>query len=200
MPLDDPTTNPYLMHFLSSPSTVATLAALGLVAVVVALAVPRRRLLVLATGVSAAAVGGFTLAPSRGWTTLALSPQPLDAVRTALRPTLDDLWAWTVADGPANVALFVPFVCCLALLLRSPVRAFLVGVVVSIAIESYQAATGTRIGTFADITANGLGALAGAAVGSVVLIAADVTTGRGRRPPRSRDGHRDRPVEAYAGP
>ena len=88
MPLDDPTfTNPYLMHFLSSPSTVATLAALGLIAVVVALAVPRRRFLVLATGVSAAAQSAASRwHPSRGWTTLALSPQPLEAVRTALRP------------------------------------------------------------------------------------------------------------------
>lgn len=200
MPLDDPTTNPYLMHFLSSPSTVATFAALSLTAVVVAMAVPRRRFLVLATGISAAAVGGLTLAPSRGWTTLALTAHPLEVVRTALRPTVDDLWAWTVADGPANVALFIPLACCLGLLLRGPVRAFLIGVILSVAIESYQAATGTRIGTFTDIAANGLGALAGAALATVVLIIAESATGRPRRAPRTRPGHQDRPVEAYAGP
>ena len=49
MPLDDRPTNHYLMHFLSSPSTVATFTALCLLAGIAALAVPRRRFLVLAT-------------------------------------------------------------------------------------------------------------------------------------------------------
>jgi hypothetical protein len=167
--LDDVLTNPYLQHFLSSPSTVATLIALCLLAVVVALGVRRRRLLVLATGLAAAAIGGLTLAPSRGWTTLGLLPQPLDAVRLALRPALDDLGAWAVADGPSNVALFVPFALCCGLLLRRPTAAFVIGVAVSVLIESYQAATGTRVGVFADVVSNSVGALVGAGLSAAAL-------------------------------
>lgn len=178
MLLNDLLTNSYLEYFLSSPSTVATLVALGLLAGVVALSVNRRRLLVLATGLSAAAIGGLTLAPSRGWTTLALLPEPLAAVRTALRPSVDDLSAWAVADGPANVALFVPFALCCGLLLRSPAAALLISVALSVAIESYQAATGTRIGTFADIASNSLGAVIGVLAAGVVLVLARAITPR----------------------
>lgn len=169
MPRFDLLISPYLSHFLGSPSTVATFAALCLLAVVVALGARRRRFLVLATGVAAAAIGGLTLAPARGWTTLALLPQPLDAVRAALRPSLADLGSWAVADGPANVVLFVPFALCLGLLLRTPLAAFLLGVALSVLVEAYQAATGTRVGTFADVVANGAGALAGAVLSALVL-------------------------------
>lgn len=167
--LSDLLTNQYLQHFLGSPSTVATFVALCLLAVVIALSAGRRRLLVLATGVAAAAIGGLTLAPARGWTTLTLLPQPLEAVRLALRPSLDDLGAWAVADGPANVALFVPFALFSGLLLRRPTVAFTIGVTLTVLIESYQAATGTRVGAFADIVSNSVGALIGA-VGSALLL------------------------------
>ena len=170
-----------------------------LIAVVVALAVPGRRLLVLVTGVSAAAVGGLTLAPARGRTTLTLTPQPLEAVQAALRPTVADLWAWSVADGPANVALFVPFACCLALRLRSPVRAVLTGVVMSAGIEAYQAARGTRIGTFADIGANGLGALVGAALAAFVMVVIDVCAHRSPAGPPSRPDPWIAGSDRYAG-
>jgi hypothetical protein len=167
--LHDPLTSFYLQHFLGSPSTIATFVALCLLAVLVALGVRRRRLLVLATGVAVAAIGSLTLAPARGWTTLALLPQPLDAIREALRPSLDDLGAWAFADGPANVALFVPFGLCVGLLLRSPVAAVLGSVVLTVLIESYQAATGARVGTFADIVSNSLGGLIGSILSAVVL-------------------------------
>ena len=181
MLLDDLLSDRYLQHFLASPSTVATVAALGLLAVVVALAAPRRRLLVLATGLAVAGIGGLTLAPARGWTTLTLQPDPLAAVRTALAPSLADLGAWAVADGPANVALFVPFGLCLGLLLRRPGAAFLAGVALTVLVESYQAATGTRVGAFADVVANSLGALLGAVLSAVVLVVVDRV--RPARPP-----------------
>lgn len=170
MLLHDLLSNPYLQHFLASPSTVATFAALCLLAVGVALGARRRRALVLATGVAAAAVGGLTLAPSRGWTTLALLPQPLDAVRAALRPSAADLGAWAVADGPANVALFVPFAVCIGILLRRPVAAFMISIALSMLVESYQAATGTRVGAFADVVSNSVGALLGAVLSAAVLV------------------------------
>lgn len=179
MLLPDLLTTSYLQHFLASPSTLATVVGLGLLAVVVALGVRRDRVLVLCTGISAAAVGGLTLAPSRGWTTLALLPEPLEAVRANLRPSADDLWAWTVADGPANVALFVPFALCCGLLLRRPAAALAIGVAVSVLVESYQAATGTRVGTSADVVANSLGALVGAVLSAAVLV---VAGGRPARP------------------
>lgn len=174
MLLHDLLTDRYLVHFLSSPSAVATFVALGLVAVVVALAARRRRLLVLTTGLAAAAVGGFTLAPARGWTTLALLPQPLGAVRDALRPSVDDLGGWAVADGPANVALFVPLAVCAGLLLRRPLGAFVVCLVLSVLVESYQAATGTRVGTFTDVVSNGVGALLGSLLSALVLVVVDL--------------------------
>lgn len=167
--LSDLLTNQYLQHFLGSPSTVAMFVVLCLLAVVIALGAGRRRVLVLATGVAAAAIGGLTLAPARGWTTLTLLPQPLEAVRLALRPALDDLGAWAVADGPANVALFVPFTLFTGLLLRRPTMAFMISVTLTVLIESYQAATGTRVGAFADIVSNSVGALIGA-VGSALLL------------------------------
>lgn len=99
-------------------------------------------------------------------------------MRTALRPSVDDLSAWAVADGPANVALFVPFALCCGLLLRSPAAALLISVALSVAIESYQAATGTRIGTFADIASNSLGAVIGVLAAGVVLVLARAITPR----------------------
>jgi hypothetical protein len=168
--LPDLLTNQYLQHFLGSPSTVATFVVLCLLAVVIALGAGRRRVLVLATGVAAAAIGGLTLAPARGWTTLTLMPQPLEAVRLALRPSLDDLDAWAVADGPANVALFVPFALFTGLLLRRPTVAFVIGVTLTVLIESYQAATGTRVGAFADIVSNSVGAMIGAVASALLLM------------------------------
>lgn len=174
--LDDLLTNQYLAHFLSSPSTVATLLALGLLAGVIALLVRRRRLLVLLTGLSAAAIGGLTLAPARGWTTLVINTDPWAAITTALRPGVDDLWAWSVTDGPSNVALFVPFALFLTLLLRRPGWAFATSAVLSLAVESYQAATGTRVGVFADVVSNSLGAAVGAVLATVVLTVVTAST------------------------
>ena len=168
--LSDLLANQYLQHFLDSPSTVATFVVLCLLAVVVAVGAGHRRGLLLATGVAAAAIGGFTLAPARGWTTLTLLPQPLEAARFALRPSFEDLGAWAVADGPANVALFVPFALFSGLLLRRPVVAFLISVILTVLIESYQAATGTRVGAFADVVSNSVGALIGAVLSALFLI------------------------------
>lgn len=168
--LEDLFDDPYVAHFLGSPSTLATFAVLVLLGGVVALSVRRRRILVLATGVAAAAVGALTLAPARGWTTLAVTADPVTAVATALHPRACDLWAWTSADGPANVALYVPLALCLGLLLRRPVLAGALCVATSLVIESYQAATGTRVGAFADVVSNGLGAALGTVVAATLVL------------------------------
>lgn len=181
--LDELLSNPYLAHFLASPSTIATLVGLSLVAVVLSLLARRRRLIVLATGIAAAAIGGLTLAPARGWTTLAVTADPVASVRVALTPEVADLWAWSAADGPSNVALFVPFTLCLGLLLRRPVVALLLSGALSVLIESYQAATGTRIGVFADVVSNSLGAAIGAVAASVVLGVIGTFRTRGRTRP-----------------
>lgn len=88
----------------------------------------------------------------------------------SLRPSLDDLDVWIVADGPSNVALFVSFVRCTGLLLCRPLAAFVVGVALSVLVESYQAGTGTRVGASADVVSNSIGALVGAGLAALVLV------------------------------
>lgn len=195
MSLDALLSNPYLAHFLASPSTVATFLVLGGVSVIVAFSVRRRRLLVLATGTAAAAIGGLTLAPSRGWTTLSVTPDPVAAVSTALKPEGADLWAWSVTDGPSNVALYVPFALCLGLLLRRPVVAVIISGALSLLIESYQAATGTRIGVFADVISNSLGAAIGAAVAGLVLVVLRLVRTKGRSGPTADRAPAEPPAE-----
>lgn len=161
--------NSYLQHFAHSPSTVATFALLSTLSVLVALLCPRRRLVLLTLGVSASAVAALTLVPAGGWTTFTVVADPATAVREALRPHWSDLAAWRVADGPANVALFVPLSFFLGLLLRRPAAAAVLAALLSVGIESFQAATGTRVGSFADVVSNSIGAGLGAAAAGLVV-------------------------------
>ena len=73
-------------------------------------------------------------------------------------------------DGPLNVLLFLPLGFFLALLLRRPLTAALLCVVLSLAIECYQSSLTTRVGSFADVVANGLGAVLGALAATVILL------------------------------
>ena len=160
----------YVQHFLHSPSTVATFLLLLALSGLLALVCPRRRLQLLAAGVSASAVVALTVVPAGGWTTFAVTADPVAAVRSALSLRPDDLLVWRAADGPANVALFVPLAWTLGLLLRRPAVAAVLGVVTSVAVESFQAATGTRVGSAADVVANGAGSVVGAAAAAATLL------------------------------
>jgi VanZ family protein len=57
-------------------------------------------------------------------------------------------------------------------------------VALSLLVEGYQAALTTRVGAFADVVANGLGALLGAAVATLLLAVPAVrSAGRARVQP-----------------
>jgi len=163
----------YLDMFQRAPSVPLTIAAGVLLAVLVAALVPRRRLLTFLTGVALAVVLGVTIVPSGGWAALHLVDDVPASILANVLPQPDDLTAWTqTADGPLNVVLFVPLGFFLALLLRRPISAALLCVALSLAIECYQAALTTRIATFADVVANGVGAGIGALAAVVVLLLA----------------------------
>lgn len=171
-----------------SGTVLAATSMLALLALAVAVLAPSSRLLVAGTGLSLAAVLGVTVVPTGGWRQFALTPGALDSIVANLRPQAGDLTAWAYAsDGPPNVALFVPLGFFLALLLRRPLAAAVVAVALSLAIECYQAALTTRVGAFADVVANGLGALAGAAVAALLLaLAPRARHHRGAGPVRQR--------------
>ena len=161
----------YIGQFSSSPSVIATIVLLGLVVLAVVLVAPRRRTLLLLTGASLAVVLGVTMVPWGGWGNFGLTTNALDSITRNVRPERADLTAWAHAgDGPLNVILFVPLGFSLALLLRRPVTAALTCVVLSVAIECYQSSLTTRVGSFADVVANGLGAVAGAIAATLILL------------------------------
>ena len=163
----------YLDMFQRAPSVPLTIAAGVLLAVLVAALVPRRRLLTFLTGVALAVVLGVTIVPSGGWTAFGLENHALASILANVQPKAGDLTAWMTAnDGPLNVVLFVPLGFFLALLLRRPISAALLCVALSLAIECYQAALTTRVATFADVVANGVGAGIGALAAVVVLLLA----------------------------
>jgi VanZ family protein len=181
-----PTGGPdYLAAFERAPSVPITLAAGVLLALVVAALVRTRRVLTALTGIALAVVLGVTIVPSGGWSNFGLGNDVRGSILTNLRPQPGDLTAWAhAADGPLNVVLFVPLGFFLALLLRRPVRAALVCAVLSLGIECYQAALTSRVGAFADVVANSLGAAIGALVAVVVLVVA----GSARRSPTRLSG------------
>ena len=163
----------YLDMFQRAPSVPLTIAAGVLLAVLVAALVPRRRVLTFLTGVALAVVLGVTIVPSGGWTAFGLENHALASIVANVQPKAGDLTAWMTAnDGPLNVVLFVPLGFFLALLLRRPISAALLCVALSLAIECYQAALTTRVATFADVVANGVGAGIGALAAVVVLLLA----------------------------
>ena len=156
--------------FTGSRSVLATITALALLALLAAVVVRRRRILTALTGLSLAVVLGVTLVPTGGWRWFAVEPGALRSIMVNLRPAEADLTAWlTAADGPANVVLFVPLGFFLALLLRAPVRAAVLAVGLSVLVECYQASLTTRVGSFADVVANGLGAVVGVVAAALVL-------------------------------
>jgi VanZ family protein len=171
--------------FGSGGEVVVATGLLGMLALAVAAAAPSSRLLVGATGLSLALVLGVTVVPSGGWRQFAVAPSALDSIAANLRPRPGDLTAWAhAADGPPNVALFVPLGLSLALLLRRPLLAAVLAIALSLVVESYQASLTTRVGSFADVVANGLGALVGAALATVLLAAQGVRShGRSRVQP-----------------
>jgi hypothetical protein len=160
----------YVRQFSDSPSVVATIALLSLLVLGLAAAVPRRRLLVGLTGLALAVVLGVTTVPSGGWRAFGLTTGVLDSIRRNVRPEGGDLTAWAGnGDGPLNVLLFVPAGLFLALLLRRPVTALVLCVALSLLVECYQSALTTRVGSFTDVVANGLGAAVGAGAAAVLL-------------------------------
>jgi hypothetical protein len=172
----------YLAMFERAPSVPATIAAGVLLAVLLAAVVRTRRLLTALTGAALAVVLGVTLVPSGGWSAFHLTADVPASILANVRPHAGDLTAWMhAADGPLNVVLFVPLGFLLALLLRRPISAALACVALSLAIECYQSALTTRVGAFADVVANGLGAGIGALLALVVLAVAGAAR---RSPPR----------------
>jgi VanZ family protein len=161
----------YIGQFSSSPSVIATIVLLGLVVLAVVGLAPRRRTLLLLTGASLAVVLGVTMVPWGGWRNFGLTTNALDSISRNVRPERADLTAWAHAgDGPLNVLLFLPLGFFLALLLRRPITAAVTCVVLSVGIECYQSSLTTRVGSFADVVANGLGAAGGALVAALILL------------------------------
>ena len=179
--------------FGNGEAVLGTLCLLGALACAVA-AFSRARLLVAATGLSVAAALAVTVVPGGGWSGFAVTPRALDSIRANLAPQPGDLSAWArTADGPPNVALFVPVGLFLALLLRRPLTAAVAAGALSVAIECYQASLTTRVGSFADVVSNGLGAVLGAALAALLLAAVPALR---RRQPSARSVARSaaRPV------
>jgi VanZ family protein len=161
----------YVGQFSSSPSVLATIVLLGLVVLAVVSLAPRRRTLLLLTGASLAVVLGVTLVPWGGWRNFGVTTNAVDSITRNVRPERADLTAWAHAgDGPLNVLLFLPLGFFLALLLRRSITATVSCVALSVAIECYQSSLTTRVGSFADVVANGLGAVVGAVLATVVLL------------------------------
>ncbi|MHA3701939.1 VanZ family protein [Jatrophihabitans sp. YIM 134969] len=171
-----------LVHDFSALPTVLLLAAAG---VLLALVLPRRRLLAAATGVALAVAVGLTITPFGGWSNLGFETGALHSIVTNVQPHRSALTGWfRNSDGPANVALFLPAGLFLALLLRRPVLAAVGLAGLSFAIECWQSTLTTRIGSFDDVVANSLGAALGAALAAVVLgVAAAVRSPRARSRP-----------------
>ena len=160
----------YADVFFRTPSVLVTMALGVAVALLVAALTPSRRISTALTGMSVALVLALTVVPAGGWRRFAVEPGALRSIAVNVRPEPGDLTAWMhSADGPPNVALFVPLGFFLALLLRRPVSAALIAAALSLAIECYQASLSTRVGSFADVVANGVGAVLGAAAALLVL-------------------------------
>jgi VanZ family protein len=161
----------YIGQLGGSPSVIATIVLLTVVVLAVVSLAPRRRTLLLLTGASLAVVLGVTVVPWGGWQNFGLTTNALDSITRNVRPERGDLTAWAHAgDGPLNVLLFLPLGFFLALLLRRPITAAVSCVALSVAIECYQSSLTTRVGSFADVVANGLGAVAGAIAAALILV------------------------------
>jgi VanZ family protein len=169
-----------ISHFAHNRSTVAALVVLSGGVLLVG-AAARARVAVIATGLSIAAVLALTLPPAGGWHLLATAHWDSSLAVSALHPTRDALRAWHAGtDGLLNVALYVPLGLAATVATRRPLCSLVSAVTLSTAIELYQAGTGLRVGSAADVVSNGLGALLGAGLGAVVLAARRLDTPRDR--------------------
>ncbi|MGX7680650.1 VanZ family protein [Jatrophihabitans sp. DSM 45814] len=115
----------------------------------------------------------LTVVPGGGWAELLHGSygtrQSLAAVKMALDPRDNyGLQNWNQGvDGPLNVALYVPAGLFGALVFRRHRIALVVGLgLLSFVIECYQAYTGTRIGSIADVLSN----FGGAALGVLTIV------------------------------
>ena len=184
----------YVAVFGDGAAVIGTFCGLVLLAFVAAGLARRAPVLVALTGITLAGVLAVTVVPSGGWARLRFATDPLQSIRANLAPRPGDLSDWAhTADGPLNVALFVPFALLLALLLRRPLHAAAVAVALSAAIECYQASLTTRVGAFADVVSNGLGAVLGVTL-AAVLLAVLPRAGAGQSPARSVARNAARPV------
>jgi VanZ family protein len=158
-------------YFEADPAVLATIAVVAVPALAAAALARRRRLPLALTGLSLAVVLGVTLVPAGGWHNFAVAPDALRSVLANLAPRPTDATAWALAgDGPLNVLLFVPLGLFLGVLLRRPVTAAVSATGLSLAIECYQAALTTRVGSLADVVANGVGAAIGAIAAALFLV------------------------------
>jgi VanZ family protein len=161
----------YVDHFATDPSVLATMAVIAGLGLAAAVLAPRRRGATALTALALALVLGVTVVPSGGWSDLSVVPDALRSIRTNLTPAGSGPAAWTSgADAGLNMALFVPLGLSLTLLLRRPVLAVLAATALSVAVECWQASLTTRVSSFADVVCNGLGALAGAVLGGLLLL------------------------------
>lgn len=154
-------------HDASALFTVVVLAG---AAVLVAVCLPRRRLVAALTGVSLAVAVGLTIVPFGGWSQLGFEAGPLHSIVVNLHPHRSALTGWfRNSDGPANVLLYLPAGLFLALCARRPMPTLVGLAAMSFAIECWQATLTTRVGSFDDVVANAIGAAIGTAVAAVVL-------------------------------
>lgn len=151
-------------------SALLTVLLLTGAAVVVAAVLPRRRVVAALAGVSLAVAIGLTVTPTGGWSALGFETGALRNILSNVEPHRTALTGWLRNDdGPANVLLFAPAGLFVSLLLRRPVLTTIALTATSFGIECWQSTLTTRVGSFDDVVANGLGAAVGAAVAAVVL-------------------------------
>ncbi len=152
---------------LSGLLTVLVLSGLALV---VAALVPRRRLLAAAAGVSLAVLVGLTITPLGGWSALGFETGALRNIITNVEPHRAALTGWfRNADGHSNVLLYLPAGLFVSLLLRRPLSTTVSLTALSFGIECWQSTLTTRVGSFDDVVANGIGAALGAVIAAVVM-------------------------------
>lgn len=126
------------------------------------------------------AVSVVTLCPRQGWSRLFNSGiYSLPAVEGCLAPrNWLNLHGWfgpygiTSTQGYLNILLFIPVALALAAFLGKPIMAFFLLSLFSIAIEAWQAFSGTRTCAGVDWAANTFGVFIGVSIGVLMLATA----------------------------
>jgi VanZ family protein len=154
---------------LDEPDVLATFVLLVAASLILAwLLAPRfvrpRWLLALAL-MSVAAILAATLVPSGGWKGLSSGyPQ---SIGDCLGPAQWSSIGRIEADTLLNVVLYVPAGFLWVALTRRPLPVVIALALLCIAIESWQAVSGTRSCTVNDVGANTIGAAIGASLGVI---------------------------------